>query len=115
MKGGNKAGFARVLARHHASVRPLLQFAISAESDVSSVSLQCRMSVSRLPSFAFSPISEQVVRRPDILFLKHASSIFRQSSNPVCGFSMMEQVILCAVCPMENWHGSSMNHIRKTV
>ena len=68
MKGGNKAGFARVLARHHASVRPLLQFAISAESDVSSVSLQCRMSVSRLPSFAFSPISEQVVRRPDILF-----------------------------------------------
>ena len=38
MKGGNKAGFARVLARHHASVRPLLQFAISAESDVSSVS-----------------------------------------------------------------------------
>ena len=23
--------------------------------------------------------------RPDILFLKHNSSIFRQSSNPVCG------------------------------
>ena len=32
----------------------------------------------------------------DILFLKHDSSIFRQSSNPVCGFSMMKQVRLCA-------------------
>ena len=29
---------------------------------------------------------------PDILFLKHACSILRQSSNPVCGFSMTEQV-----------------------
>ena len=37
--------------------------------------------------------------RTDILFLKHDSSIFRQSSNPVyvCGFYMMEQVRLCAV------------------
>ena len=35
--------------------------------------------------------------RPDILFLKHDSSILRESSNPVCGFSMMEQVRLCAV------------------
>ena len=25
---------------------------------------------------------------------------------------MMEQVWLCTVCPMENWHGSSMNHIQ---
>ena len=33
----------------------------------------------------------------DILFQKHDCSIFRQSSNPVCGFSMMEQVRLCAV------------------
>ena len=48
----------------------------------------------------------------DILFLKHDSSIFRQSSNPVCGFSMMEQVRLCAVNPLENWLGSSMNHIQ---
>ena len=30
----------------------------------------------------------------DILLLKHDSSIFRQSSNPVYGFSMMEQVRL---------------------
>ena len=35
--------------------------------------------------------------RADILFLKHDSSIFRQSSNPVCGFSMLEEVRLCAV------------------
>ena len=48
----------------------------------------------------------------DILFLKHASSIFRQSSNPVCGFSMMEQVKLCAVWPTENWLSSSMNDIQ---
>ena len=35
----------------------------------------------------------------------HASSIFRQSSNPGCGFSR-----LSAVWPMENWLVSSMNH-----
>ena len=40
---------------------------------------------------------------------EHTSSIFRQSSNPVCGCSMMEQVRLCAVWPMENWLGSPMN------
>ena len=34
---------------------------------------------------------------PDILFLRHACSILRQSSNLVCGFFMMEQVRLCAV------------------
>ena len=50
-------------------------------------------------------------RWADILFLKHESSIFRQSYYPVCGFSMMEQVRLCAVWPMENWLGSSMNLI----
>ena len=50
-------------------------------------------------------------RKADILFLKHDSSIFRQSSNPVCGFSMMEQVRLCAVWPRDNWFGSSMNHL----
>ena len=48
----------------------------------------------------------------DFLFLKHACSILRQSSNPVCGFSMMERVRLCAVWPTENWLGSSMNHIQ---
>ena len=49
---------------------------------------------------------------PDILFLKHASIIFRQSSNHVCDLSMMEKVRLCAVWPMENWIGSFMNHIQ---
>ena len=41
----------------------------------------------------------------DILFLKHASRIFRQSSNPVCGLSLMEQVRLCAVWPTKNCGG----------
>ena len=54
----------------------------------------------------------KLILRPDILSLKHDSSIFRESSNPVCCFSMMEQVRLCAVWPMENWLGSSMNHIQ---
>ena len=44
-----------------------------------------------------------VLCRIDILFLKHDSSIFRQSTYSVCGFSMIEQVRLCAVWPMENW------------
>ena len=48
----------------------------------------------------------------DILFLKHVCGVLRQSSNPVCGFSMMEQVRLCAVSPTENWLGSSRNHIQ---
>ena len=55
------------------------------------------------------------VRISDILFLKHACSILRQSSNPVCGSSMMEQVEqvrFCAVWPMENWLASSMNYIQ---
>ena len=45
-------------------------------------------------------------------FPKPDSSILRQSSNPICSFSMMEQVRLCAVWPMKNWLGSSMNHIK---
>ena len=44
-----------------------------------------------------------VLCRTDILFLKHDSSIFRQSTYVVCGFPMIEQVRLCAVWPMENW------------
>ena len=44
--------------------------------------------------------------------LKHESRILGHSSNPVCGFSMMEQVRLCAVLPMENWLGSSLNQIQ---
>ena len=51
-----------------------------------------------------------VAARP--FFLKHDSRIIRQSSNTVCGFSMKEQVRLCAVWPTENWLGSSMNHIQ---
>ena len=34
--------------------------------------------------------------KADILFLKHDSSIIRQSSNSICGFSTMEQVRLMA-------------------
>ena len=51
-------------------------------------------------------------RLPEFLALKHESRILGHSSNPVCGFSMMEQVRLCAVWPMENWLGSSLNHIQ---
>ena len=46
------------------------------------------------------------------LALKHESRILGHSSNPLCSFSMMEQVRLCAVWPMENWHGSSLNQIQ---
>ena len=65
----------------------------------------------RLPKcihLSSSPSSFQ----PDIIFLKHDCSIFRQSFNPVCGFSMMKQVRLWTVLPMENWLGFSMNHIQ---
>ena len=48
----------------------------------------------------------------DLLFLKHGSRILRQSSNPACGFSMTEQVRLCAVWPTENWLGFCMNHLQ---
>ena len=59
------------------------------------------------------------IRRPhyaawsaaEFLALKHESRILGHSSNPVCGFSMMEQVILCAVWHMENWLGSSLNQL----
>ena len=51
-------------------------------------------------------------RRADILALKHVSSTFRQSANPVCGFFTMEQLMLCAVWPTENWLGSSLNQIQ---
>ena len=46
---------------------------------------------------------------PDFLALNHKSRILGHSSNPVCGFSIMEQVRLCAVWLME---GSSLNHIQ---
>ena len=53
----------------------------------------------------------------DIFFLKHERSIFRQSSNPVYVFSIVEQGRLGVVWPTENWLGSSMKHIQgwKTV
>ena len=35
-----------------------------------------------------------------------------QSSNPVCGFSMTEQIRLCAVCPIENLLGTSKTTYR---
>ena len=55
---------------------------------------------------------QSLFSEPDILFLKHSSRISRQSSSPVCGFSMMKQVRLCAVWPMENWLGSSKTTYR---
>ena len=48
----------------------------------------------------------------EFLALNHESSILEHSSNHLCGFSMMEQVRLCAVWPMENWLGSSLNKIQ---
>ena len=47
----------------------------------------------------------------EFLALKHESRILGYSSNPVCCFSMTEQVRLCAVWPMENMLGTSLNHI----
>ena len=51
---------------------------------------------------------------PEFLALKHESRILGHSSSSRCGLSMMEQVRyrLCAVKPMENWPGSSLNHIQ---
>ena len=48
----------------------------------------------------------------EFLAQNHESRILRHSSNPVCGFSTMEQVRLCAVWPMEYWLRSSMNQIK---
>ena len=48
--------------------------------------------------------------RAEFLALKHESSILGHSSNPVCGFSMIEQIRRCAVWPMGSWLDSSLNH-----
>ena len=48
----------------------------------------------------------------EFLAPRHESRILGHSSNPVCGFSMMEPVRLCAVLPMENWLGSSLNQLQ---
>ena len=52
------------------------------------------------------------ISESEVLALKHESKIFRQSSNPVCGFSMREPVILCAVWPKENCLGSDLNQLQ---
>ena len=59
-----------------------------------------------------SDISDHLASPAEFLALKHESRILRQSSNPECGFSLMEQVRLCAVWPTENWHASSRSHIQ---
>ena len=60
------------------------------------------------------PASKQPIpwSHSEFLALNHSSRILRHSSNPVCGFSMMEQVRLCDVWPIENWLGSSLNQIQ---
>ena len=62
------------------------------------------LSIRRLLFFSspqYPPVSHlsSLEALPDFFFLKHDRGILRQSSNPVCGFSMMEQVRLCAVWP----------------
>ena len=64
---------------------------------------------SPLPSFLVAHYSQQ---QPDFLALKQESRILGHSSDPLCGFSMMQQVMLCAVWPMENWLGSYLYHIQ---
>ena len=49
---------------------------------------------------------------PEFLALKHESRILGHASNPASGFSMMEQVRLSAVWPMENWLGFSLHQIQ---
>ena len=38
----------------------------------------------------------------EFLALKHESRILGHGFNPVCGFSMLEKVRICAVWPMAN-------------
>ena len=51
-------------------------------------------------------------RGAKFLALKQESRILGHSSDPACGFSMMDHVRLCAVWHMENWLDSSLNHIQ---
>ena len=64
--------------------------------------------------FLFSPfpLLSSFLSLREFLALKHESRILGHSSNPVCGFFMMEQVRLCAVWSMENWLGSSLLQIK---
>ena len=41
-----------------------------------------------------------------------SKACLQHSQRQVCGFSVMEQVRLCAVWPTENWLGSSLNHMQ---
>ena len=65
-----------------------------------------------VPSFESSvsrfEVLSAVGTEAEVLALKHESRILGQWCNPVCGFSMMEQVRLGAVWPTENWIASSM-------
>ena len=63
------------------------------------------------PKFNQSPLCRKG-RKPEFLTLKLESRFLGHSSNLVCGFSMMEQVRLCAVWPMENWLGSFLDQIQ---
>ena len=64
---------------------PFLQDSASTERDLALVALHERHRFNNEVVFG-------ALCRPDILFLKHGSSILRQSSNPVFGYSMIEQV-----------------------
>ena len=60
----------------------------------------------------YSLRSKAVRSFAEFLALKHESRILGHSSNPACGFSMMEQVRLCAVWPMEDWLGTFRTTLR---
>ena len=64
------------------------------------------------PVFKFELPKPKPVCHPELLALKHTSRILGHSSNPICGFFIMETVRLCAVWPRENWLGSSLNQIQ---
>ena len=71
----------------------------------------CRRCSQRQLSYAHG--TEQLLPsfRSKFLGLKHESRILGHSSNPVSGFSMTEQVRICAVWPTENLLGSILNQI----
>ena len=85
-------------------------------------SFMCQSGRKQTKPISFLYLQTNILRRgdtqrhatdePEFLALKYDSRIFGYSSNPLCGFSMMEQARLCSVWPTENWIGSSMNHIQ---
>ena len=64
-------------------------------------------SASLTPDSADPTTRMMEVRKPDIFSLSKRVAYSDHSSNPLCGFSMMEQVRLCTVCLMDNWLGTS--------